>query len=150
MRSFSDMITTIRHELRTLDVSGKALRSFGYAVGAVLVGIAAIVCWRSGWPPGPVAYGLAGAGGLLLFAGLVAPVALRPVYRAWMVLAFVLGYVMTRVVLTLVYYLLVTPIGLVRRALGKDPVRGPDRSVSTYWIARDDASSSPARLEKYY
>lgn len=138
-------------EIQNLDLSRKSLRSFGYGVGTVLIGIALVVLWRRGWTLGAIVYGLGGIGAVLVLMGLLAPAMLRPVYRVWMALALVLGYVMTRVVLTLVFFLLVTPIGLVLRALGKDPLqRDVDTSASSYWIAKEEATSSPVRLEKYY
>jgi hypothetical protein len=56
---------------------------------------------------------------------------------------------MTRVILTVMYYLVFTPIGLIMRALGRDPM---NRSLTgeSYWIERTVVDESPARLTKYY
>ena len=138
-------------EIRAVDTSRKALRSFGLVVGGVFVGIAAIIVWRSGWALTPVAQWLGGPGAVLIVLGLVAPPLLRPLYRVWMGLALVLGFVMTRVLLTLVYYLLLTPIGLLLRLFGKDPMhRHPDPEASSYWIPKEYLNEGPERLEKYY
>lgn len=143
------MRDTLRQEFRTLDVGPKALRSFGLLVGTVLLGLAAWVGWRSG--AGALAYGLGVGGGGLIGLGLAAPGVLRPLYRVWMALALVLGYVMTRVLLTLVFFLAVTPIGLVMRLLGKDPMhRRPDPKRPTYWRPHPPRSDNPERLRKYY
>ena len=144
-------MTGIREEIRALDVSKKALRSFGYVVGGVLVGVAVFILWRRGWEPGTVVYVLGGIGGALMVLGLVLPVILRPIYRVWMGLAFVLGFIMTRVLLTLVFYLVVTPIGLLLRLFGKDPMQRalkPDQP--SYWIPKPEQDDAPKRLEKYY
>jgi hypothetical protein len=139
------------HEVRALDTGRRPLRSFGLLVGAVLTGLGALVGWRSAGGVPPLAYVLAGAGAALLLAGLTVPALLRPLYRAWMGLALVLGYVMTRVLLTLVFFLLVVPIGLGMRWTGKDPLqRKWDRKAPTYWIRREHPEESPDRLEKYY
>ena len=83
--------------------------------------------------------------------GVVLPKVLLPLQKIWMSLALVLGYVMTRVILTLVYFLVVTPIGLTLRLFGKDPLtKGPDPNLATYWIEKDNAHSGPERLKKYY
>ena len=94
---------------------------------------------------------LGGLGAALTVLGLTTPVVLKPVYRVWMALAVVLGFVMTRVILTVVYYLVMTPIGLVMRLLGKDPLdRRPDPGAASYWIEKTYPDDSKERLEKYY
>ena len=94
---------------------------------------------------------LGALGAALIVLGLTVPVLLKPVYRVWMALAVVLGFVMTRVILTVVYYLIMTPIGLIMRLLGKDPLhRRLDPGASSYWIEKTYPDESKERLEKYY
>ncbi len=138
-------------EFLHLDTSRKALRNFGLVVGGVLLGIAALVLWRKGWTPNTAVYILGGIGGALVVLGLIVPAVLKPLYRVWMGLALVLGFVMTRVLLTVVFFLLFMPIGLVMRLLGRDPMhRRPDPSAASYWIKRTPDASPKERLEKYY
>ena len=139
-------------EVRALDVSAGALRRFGLAVGAVFAGVALVSAWRSGWAPGPLAQALGGLDLGLVALGALVPVVLRPVYKVWMALAFAMGFVMTRVILTVAFVAVVLPIGLVLRALGKDPLaKRPDPSLDSYWIAREaPAPSSRQRLERYF
>lgn len=138
-------------EIKAIDTGRKALRSFGWLVGAVLLGIAAFLWWRHDWTPTTATYVLAGLGAALVVLGTLAPVVLRPLYRVWMALALVLGFIMTRVILTLVFYLLVTPIGLALRLFGKDSMhRKLDPEASSYWIEKEYIDASKARLEKYY
>lgn len=145
------MIQSILTDLRALDTGRKALRSFGLVVGAVLLALALLVTWRQGWAPGTAAYTLAGIGAALVLLGLVAPPVLRPLYRVWMALAFVLGFVMTRVLLTTVFALVVIPTGLLLRLAGRDPLqRKRDPNARTYWIRKEPTDTSPERLEKYY
>ncbi len=139
------------HEIKSVDTSKKALRSFGWVVGGVLVVIAAVVWWRNDFALTTAAMVLGGLGAALIVLGLTVPLILKPVYRVWMALAVVLGFVMTRVILTLVYYLVMTPIGLIMRLLGKDPLhRKPDPKAASYWIERTYPDDSKERLEKYY
>ncbi len=138
-------------EIKEVDTSKKALRSFGWVVGGVLLVIATVVWWRNDFAVTTAASVLGGIGGALVVLGLAAPVVLKPVYRVWMALAVVLGFIMTRVILSVVYYLVMTPIGLAMRLFGKDPMhRRIDPEASSYWIEKSYDDESPKRLEKYY
>jgi hypothetical protein len=114
----------------TADV--RQLRHFGLLVGGVfgVIGLWPLV-WRA-QDPRWWAVALAVA---LIGPGLVAPGLLAPAYRAWMKLAEVLAWVNTRIVLGLVFYGVVTPIGLVMRLLGHDPMRRAyDRTGASYRV----------------
>jgi hypothetical protein len=126
------------------------LRRFGLTVGLALLVVGALLLWRHrAWLPLPAPFGALGAV-LLLLAGL-APLWLRPIEWAWMKLANALGWVMTRVVLGLIFLLVFTPAGLIRRLLGKDPLELRfDRRAASYWHARAGADPSPGRMEKMF
>jgi hypothetical protein len=145
------MIRAVAEELRGLDTGRKALRRFGLVVGGVFAGVAVVAAWRNGGAVGSTAAVLGAVGGALILLALAAPPVLRPVFRAWMGLAFVLGFVMTRVILTAVFALLFVPIGLALRLFGKDLLdRRRDPQARSYWRPKAYADPSPARLEKYY
>ncbi len=104
--------------------STKALRKFGLTVGLGFAVIGAL-SWARGHTAAPrVLWALAV---LLLVPAAVAPAALAPVERVWMRFATVLGHVNTRMILTVVFYALLTPIGFVLRRF-HDPL---DRSLRT-------------------
>lgn len=74
---------------------------------------------------------------LLAVGGLLAPRALRPVYVAWMLAVFPIGWIVSHLVLAAVYYLVFTPVGFALRLMGHDPLeRRWDRAASSYWKAR--------------
>lgn len=147
-------LAEITAELRALDVSVKALRSFGRVVGGVLVLIGVFALWRREWQF--VATGLPGLffglGGGLITLSVVRPLLLRPIYRVWMGLAFVLGFVMTRVLLTTFYFLAMTPVGWLRRTFGASPLlTKPTDRVDTYWIEREPSGDDDqTRLTRLY
>lgn len=145
------MWTVIQEEIHAIDRSPKALRSFGTSVGPVLLLIGIVVLWQNEWHPSVTFYVLVSIGGALILLGLVRPAVLKPLHIVWMGLALLLGFIMTRVVLTVVFYLAVTPIGVVLRALDKDPLqRTVDKEAETYWVPKVYDDPSPSRLEKYY
>lgn len=93
----------------------------------------------------------AGGGLIFLLTGLFAYPLLRPVYVGWMAFAFVLGWVNTRVILGLFFYLVLTPVGLAMRLFGRDPMsRKFDRSAASYWVRRDTSAVDPKRYENLF
>jgi saxitoxin biosynthesis operon SxtJ-like protein len=110
----------------------RACRHFGLVVGGVFLLIAL-------WPvalrgQGPRLIPLL-VGGALAILAVVAPRALQPARRAWMTLGAALGWVNTRVLLAFAFYVIFTPLGLVLRALGRDPIRRAGQDDS-YRVAR--------------
>ena len=111
----------------------RELRNFGITMGVALAVLGLLALWR-GRTFYPVLLVLAGLFGL---AALAVPAVLAPVQRVWMALAAVLGWLATRVVLALLFYLAFTPIGLLGRLGGRKFLdSGLDRTRETYWIRR--------------
>ncbi len=112
----------------------KQLRTFGLVVlaGFVLLAFGAYLKWES-WTATGV---LSGVGLVLGAPALTGHKVALPGYWLWMGVAFVLGNIMSRLLLALVWYLVVTPIGLLMRAVGRDPLRlkAPDPAPDTYWV----------------
>jgi hypothetical protein len=137
----------VADSLSGLDRSPRALRRFGVTVGGVAL-LARAALLVAGRHPGAanvlVALGLA-----LLTLGLAAPPVLGPLHLGWMGLAFALGWVVSRALLTLVFLLAVTPLALLARLVGKRFLDlGPDPRASTYWVARPPGR--PVRHDKMY
>jgi hypothetical protein len=145
------LIATVRAEIAALDVSRSALRRFGTVVGSVLLVLSALIAWRNGWMLTIPARWLLGIGGMLAALGLAAPALLRPLHRVWMGLAFALGFVMTRVILTVAFVLLFVPVGLFFKLIRRDVLhRRPDPDAPTYWIRRDAPPTDRHRLDRLY
>ena len=82
-----------------------------------------------------------------LVSGLFIQQVLRPIFIGWMKFALILGWLNTRLVLGVIFYLVVTPVGLILRMLGKDPLdRKMDRSTGSYWKVRE---RKPLDVERY-
>lgn len=110
-----------------LDKAG--LRRFGLTTGLIFAGLLGFVLpWLWGAQPHRWPW-IAGA--ILCSLALVAPRSLAPFYQGWMRLALVLGWINSRLILGIVFVLVLTPMGLVMRLLGKDPLQRqfePERS----------------------
>ncbi len=109
-------------------------RRFGLTVGGAFLVFAAIA-WGRGHPTTTSVLGA--LGGVLSLAGLVIPTLLGPVERAWMQLAHLISKVTTPIVMGVMYLLVLTPVGLVRRALGGNPMVHEPQSGS-YWKSRPE------------
>ena len=94
-------------------------RSFGISVGGVLIVIALVLWWRGRIGRAEI---LGGIGGVLLFFGVVQPRLLKWPSAAWWKFSGVLGYINARILLTLMFSLLLVPVSLLWRLIGKDPL----------------------------
>jgi saxitoxin biosynthesis operon SxtJ-like protein len=94
-------------------------RSFGVSVGGVLVVLAAILLWRHRVLRAEV---LGGIGAVLLALGLIAPPLLKWPSKYWWKFSRAFGHVMARFWLTLLFALVLTPVNLIWRAIGRDPL----------------------------
>jgi predicted anti-sigma-YlaC factor YlaD len=112
----------------------RELRKFGLTMAVAFAVFGGLFLWRAK-PVWPYFFGIAG---FFLIFGLLFPNLLAPIEWAWMKMAHLLGQVMTRLILTLTFYLVITPLGLIMKLSGKDPLhRQFDRSASTYWVPVD-------------
>jgi len=138
----------IREELKQLPTTPRDLRKFGLAVGGVflLLGLWFLFRKKPIWP-----YLLTPGAALMVF-GLVAPKALRVIYLGWMAMAFALGLIVSTLLLTLFFYLVITPVSLLARLFGKDFLSlRLDRPAATYWLRRENGPlRQPADYEKQY
>lgn len=113
----------------------KDLRQFGLLVGGVF---AVIGLWPIVFRSEPPRLWAVILGSLLMVLGAVVPQSLKQVHGGWMKIGHVLGSINTRIILGIIYYLLITPMGLVMRLMGKDSMhRVLARDADTYRILRD-------------
>lgn len=121
-----------------LQTDKKVLRKFGFVMAGAFAVIAAFLFWKSDYQVTSAVDVLAILSAFFLATGLVIPIALSPIEWAWMKLAHVMGFVMTRVLVTLVFFLAITPTGLIFKLLGKDLLdRKIDKGADSYWIAAE-------------
>ena len=124
----------------------KELRKFGLVMTVPLALIAGYLWWKGG---GAYPYVL-GAAAFFLLNGLLVPQLLRPIEKVWMKFAEIMGAIMTRIILTLAFYLVITPFGLLLRLMRKDLLDLRfNQQRESYWIpAEPDGPAS--RPDKPY
>lgn len=108
-------------------------REFALVVGGAFLALAGLGWWQDhAW----LVISAASLGGLLLLAGLLIPQHLGAVNRAWMALAESISRVTTPIVMGVLYLIVITPTGVLRRHLGENPIeRDPD--MHSFWLERD-------------
>src|SRR5215813_4064974 len=116
------------------------LRSFGTTVGGIFVLIGLWPFLRRGQNVRLLALAL---GSILVLGGLVAPMVLRKPYQVWMKIGGMMGWINTRIILSVTYYLVFTPSAVIMRWIGKDPMnRTFLPSSDTYRVLRQRRSPS--------
>jgi hypothetical protein len=125
----------------------RELRQFSLAWIAFFA-LTGVYCWwaKDAAPTAVVLWLVAMVGAV----GLFRPRSIQPAYVVLTALALPIGWVVSHLVLLVIYYLVLTPIGLVMRMFGYDPLqRKLDPSVKSYWTAHQPADD-PARYFKQY
>lgn len=137
------------HEVLTRGeaVQGASDRSFGLAFFSLFTLIGLIKLWSeaaSGF------YWLGAAGVMLIFA-LLAPSALRPFNRLWLNLGMLLYRVTNPVVMALLFFLVVTPMGVLMRITGRRPLQlTREPATRSYWIERRPPGPAPAGMDRQF
>ena len=138
----------IIEEIKNISSSARDLRKFALAVGIPLALIGAFLLWRQRdyyW------YFFA-AGALLIALGMLVPTVLKPLQKVWMAFSIIMGWFMTRLILAVLFFLILTPTALLLRLLGKDLLNlNLDRNSSqSYWIPRARGDSPEPDYTKQF
>ena len=142
-------IKEISKEIKALDTSSKEIRKFGLVIAIALGVIGSFVYVKFG--NFDVVGWLWGIGLLFLILGFILPSVLRPVYRIWMLLAYFIGGIVSRVILTVLFYVVLTPTGLVLRLFGKDVLdQRFEKDRESYWIKKDLSDHTKDQYRKMY
>jgi hypothetical protein len=120
-------------------------RSFGLSVGMASVALGALLTWRGHNRVGAL---VAIAGIVLVFGGLLAPAALRVPNRVWWRFATVLGWINSRILLTVFFFLVLTPTGWLMRLFGRSPLRSV--RADTNWSGYDERRRNSKHYEHLY
>jgi hypothetical protein len=139
---------TLHEDLRREDrTAGPTDRKFGLTIGAVL---ALIAIWKSiGSPVGGLIWG--GPAVALIGCALVRPSLLSALNNIWQKFGLLLHSIVSPVIMAILFYGIILPIGLLMRACGKDSLRLKlDKAADSYWLARsDDRPQSDAMRQQF-
>ncbi len=134
-------------EIKNIKSEKIDLRNFGVAVGIIFLIISGFLFWK-----GNESFQIFLIVGItLLLTAVAIPVILKPVYWIWMIFAVILGWFMTRVILSLLFYVVFTSIGLTLRFFGKQFLELRwDKSKESYWNFRTNEHLQNENYEKQF
>jgi hypothetical protein len=123
----------LKEEFKNIKETKRDLRKFGVTIGGVLLIIAVFLFYFE--KSSAIYFAIIGL--LLFISGLTFPQILKPLNKIWMGLAVVLGFFMSRLILTILFYIALTPISLIAKLVGKKfMILKYDKSAKTYWEKR--------------
>ena len=123
------------------------LRKFGITIGVILLIIAGFLFWKEKESfQILLIFGVA-----LCIFGIATPFILKPIYWVWMIFVTILGWIMTRIILSLLFYIIFTPIGLIPRFFGKQFLELKwDKSKESYWNIRTNEHLQKRNYEQQF
>lgn len=126
----------------------RAEREFGLIVGGVLVALSAWWLYRGRFPA--VSNATLVVGAVLVVVAIAFPRALKYPNKAWMALAEALGYVSSRIILAVIFFGIVTPIGFIKRLRGWDPLSRRGAARDSYWEPYSERQRNLRHYEKMF
>ena len=133
-------------EIKNIKTRKKDIRSFGYTIGIILFMVSAVLFYYDNY----LYQNLTMISVVFIVLGVVLPLLLKPVYLLWMIFAVILGWIMTRVILCIIFYIIITPIGLITRLLGEDFLNLRKIKADSYWNYRDSSEELNQNYEKQF
>ena len=134
-------------EIKNIKSEKSDLLKFGITISIILLMIAGFLFWKE-----KESFQIILTVGTILFVlGILVPAILKPIYWTWMIFATILGWMMTRVILSLLFYIIITPIGLILRFFGKQFLELRwDNSKESYWNYRVNEDLKNENYEKQF
>jgi Saxitoxin biosynthesis operon protein SxtJ len=137
----------IAEEIKNIKQSSKDLRKFGITVGLVFILLAFLLFRKHSGVY--ISIGILGA--ILFLIGLVFPIILKPLHKVWMTIAILIGWIMTRLILMLFFFIILTPISFLARLFGKRFLDLKiDYSKKSYWELREKKKLSKGDYERQF
>ena len=133
-------------EIKNIPNSNKDIKSFGIVIGIILFIISGLLMYYNKESYQIIAI----IASTFIGLGLIFPIFLKPIYFVWMIFAAILGWVMTRVILSVVFYLIMTPISLITKLLGEDFLNLKKIESDSYWNYRNSSEELNQDYEKQF
>ena len=128
------------------DMEKKEIRKFAIIIFLPLLAVGIFLREK-----GIISWIIWGCGLAILIMGLISPGNIRFVYKGWMKISVLLAFVTSHAMLAILFYLVVTPTGIIMKMLGKKLlIKTFDHNVETYWLKRDKRKRDKGQYEKMF
>ena len=133
-------------EIKNIRLAKKDLKSFGVIIGIILSLFGLFLFYKQ------IDYFIyfVSVGLTFLSLGLIAPKILKPIYKVWMTFAVIIGWIMTRLILSVLFYSVITGIAILTRIIGKDFLNLKVNNRESYWNNRDSDYELNQDYEKQF
>lgn len=138
-------ISDVKYELGKLEISTNSLRKFGITIGLVFIVLSLFFIYIDTLFSLRILFIVFGS--FLFILGVINPNLLKSIYKLWMTLAFVLGWFVSRLILTLLFFIVLTPIGFLAKIFNKKFLLVPKKNQKSYWIKKE---TKQINYEKMY
>ena len=141
------MFNDIVLQIKNISTGKSDIQKFGYTIATILLIVAGFIFFE-----GKESYQyLIVISSIFFCFGLITPILLKPLYIIWMVLAVILGWFMSRLTLIILFYFILTPIGLVGKLFGQNFLGNNfNSSAKSYWNLIDSKSEINQDFEKQF
>ena len=137
----------IIEEIKNIKGDKSDWRKFGITMGIILAVMGFYLLWK-GKNYFEYVFLLTAA---IFISGLVIPSALKPVYKAWMLMSVIMGFIMTRIIMVVIFYMIVTPVGFVASIIGKNFLDMKiDKTAKSYWMVREMVQKEKSDYESQF
>lgn len=141
----------LKKEIKNIKATPKDLVKFGFTVGGVLILIGvAVTIFSDAVFTDTIAPYLFAIGGIILILGIVKAPFMKGIFIAWMTFALILGWIISNIIITFVFFLAVFPISLIAKLFGKKFLELDfQKDSKTYWNYRNNSNDN-SDIEKQY
>tara|TARA_Y100001970_G_C14177853_1_gene828061 strand:- start:578 stop:988 length:411 start_codon:yes stop_codon:yes gene_type:complete len=120
-------------EIKNITSTKKDLRNFGITIGSILLVIAGFLFFKE--KDSDIYFFSIGLA--FIFSGIVLSFVLKPFYKIWMTFAVIIGWIMTRFILSVLFFFIITTIGVLARLFGKDFLSLRSDNRDSFWNIRN-------------
>ena len=133
-------------EIKNIKSTKKDLKNFGFTMGLILSIIGLFLYYKQKELFIYFFY----VGSIFISLGVIVPTILKPVYTVWMIFAVIVGWIMTRLILSVLFYSIITSIGIFTRLIGKDFLNLKAKDHKSYWNIRNREQELNQDYEKQF
>lgn len=131
------LIKDIKKEVQELDLSPMALHKGGVTLGAAIFVVGLLLYLLSSYKMTGIYTGATGI--VLILVSFAIPKQIKGIYKVWMTFALILGWFVSKIIFTIIFYLIVAPIGFIAKLVGKEFLDLKfSKKADSYWIKKPD------------